>query len=99
VPPSKNGPDHWTFSSQHIADWPHHGVVGETEVMESLKRVAKLVDQQNAGDRDYINMAPHYIGLAFQATQDMIFHGRRVPNVCAEPALHRRRFKAALRGD
>ena len=89
------------ISSQHIANWLYHGVISESQVMSSLKRMAKFVDRQNIGEANYINMSPHYISLAFQAAQDMIFHGRGVPNGYTEPTLHRRRkhLKAALRGD
>ncbi|MDH5632591.1 MAG: malate synthase G [Gammaproteobacteria bacterium] len=89
------------ISSQHVANWLYHGVVSEAQVMASMRRMAEFVDQQNIGAPNYICMAPHYISLAFQAAQDMIFHGRRAPNGYTEPTLHRRRkqLKAALRGD
>lgn len=89
------------ISSQHVCNWLHHDIISESQVMASLKRMAGFVDQQNISSPNYINMSPHFISLSFHAAQDMIFHGRRVPNGYTEPTLHRRRkqLKAALLGN
>jgi len=81
------------ISSQHIANWLHHGVCSRKQVLEIMKKMAKIVDKQNGDDKNYQNMSPQYDkSIAFKTACELIFQGKNQPSGYTEPLLHLNRL-------
>ena len=84
------------ISSQHIANWIHHGIVTKKKVLQVMKKMATIVDTQNEKDKTYEPMGPSFTNIAFIAACELVFEGRKQPSGYTEPILHANRIKQKI---